>query len=287
MSTFKISPNVNYVIRPPKKSFCIFLEVDTNFPLSLIANDGIENLKKVGFDIFFLLPTVLNPAVKKINPLKFCTLYEGLGFKVIDSKESLVRSMFQTGEYIALLENGYVGISYERLSTIEKLTLEELTTLFNKFVTISTSTISSPVLKIERRGSEELWEDYKADFWDDEEMEVEIKLPEIDYMTGAIIPIADIDSPIEVEENRAHCTHTSYTTLPYLQANYFPKLWKVIEEKGDEGMKWWSSWFTSDDPKEFLASAISHFELPHLDQEPLTLALNPTSGAKTKKKNGK
>lgn len=285
MSTFKILPNVNYIIRKPKRSFCVFLEVDVDFPLSPLANEGLENLKKVGFDVFFLFPTVLNPAVKKINPLKFTTLYEGVGFKVIDG-EALVHSVFQTGEYIATLTEGYVGVSYERLSTIGGLTLEELTTLFNKFITISSSSIASPVLKIQRREPEELWEDYKADFWDEGEMEVEIKLPEIDYLTGAVIPVPDLVFPMEVDKYRSGCTHTSQTILPYLQTGYFTKLWKIIDET-EGGMGWYMTWATSEDPKEFLSSAISHFELPHLDQDPLTLSLNPTSGTKTKKKDEK
>lgn len=287
MNTFRILPDVDYIIKKPERKFCVVIGVDVDFPLSNAPDEGLEDLKKAGFDLFFLFfPQTLNPSIRKINPLKFVSLYEGIGFRIADSK-SVVHSFFEVGEYMATLKDTYVGVSYELLSTIGGFDPEEYTTLQNKYIAISTSPIYSPVLKVERRSPEELWEDYKEEIWPEEiEGEVELELPKIDYLTGAFVPSLPTQYPQEVDEDRRYATHKSPTLFPYLQLDLFSKLREKID-KTERGMEWWLTWGTSHDPKEFISSGISWFNLPHLNQDVLTLDLNPPKEVKTRKKNGK
>lgn len=287
MSTFKILPDTEYIIKPPSKKFCVVVGVDIDFPLTHASDEGLENLKKAGFDLFFLFfPQTLNPSIRKINPLKFTSLYEGFGFKIVDSK-SIAHSFFETGEYLATLTNGFVGVTYELLSTIGTLYPEDFTTLQNKYIAISTSQIYSPVLKVERRGPEELWGDYKAEIWPEEESEIEIEIPQVDYFTGAIIPNTPFSLPMEVDNSRGQCTHTSKTIFPYLPVDFFTKFREAIN-KTDGGEEWWMTWNTSHNPKEFISSGISHSSYSVLNQDTLTLDLNPPKEVvKPKRKNAK
>lgn len=280
MSTFKILPDTEYIIKKPTKKFCIVVEVDSDFPLSADIHTGLENLKKSGFDIYFLFPMPQEfPAVKKINLLKFTSLYEAVGFTIIDRK-SLAQEFIEIGKYFAETGIGFIGVSFARLSTIGSLKPEEIITWKDKFIAISTSGISSPVLSIVRRSPEDLWKDYKNEDWNDEEEEVEseiIKPRLIDYFTGAELtpPIYSIQT--EVLTERSYATHTSYTILPYFPSYFFNKFWDTLGDK-DMGIKWWNSWVNSSDPIELISSGIIFLDLPILSQDTLTLDLNKSIG---------
>lgn len=276
MNTFKILPDTEYIIKKPTGNFCVVIEVNMDFPLSVEIHMGLENLKKAGFNIFFLFSSPQEfPAVKKINLLKFTSLYEAIGFTVIE-KKSLAQEFIEIGKYFAETGIGFRGISFLQLSRIGSIKLEDLITWRDKFIAISTSGISSPVLNIVRRSPEELWEDYRDEDWDKEEDEVEsevIKPRFIDYFTGVEISPTMYSIQSEVTTERSYATHTSLTILPYFPSNFFGKFWDTIGDK-DMGMEWWRSWVNSSDPIELISSGIVFFELPLLSQNTFTLDLS-------------
>lgn len=264
-----VKPEEIYIIRKPKHSFLAIIEVDdVDFPLTAEISSVLEGMKKEGLDLFFMFRSGIQS--RGINPSKFTALQEGIGFMFLDSL-SPAHSIINIGEYIEETVKGYVGITYALLSEIENIKPEEIKETIGRFITYGTS-LTKPVIEIERREQEDLYHSY----FSEPVSTVEEK------KTGAFLGLLKEtveNTGFEMLGSGSWETHTSKTKLPYFPVSFFRKVREIAEEDG-----WYSSWDNCYSPINLLCSAIKEFDLEFLDRSPEKLDLNPTDEKKKRRK---
>lgn len=264
-----VKPEEIYIIRKPKHSFLAIIEVDhVDFPLTSEISIVMEEMKKEGLDLFFVFHKEIMS--RYINPSKFTALQEGIGFIVLDSTSS-AHSIINIGEYIEETVKGYVGITYALLSEIENIKPEEIKETVGRFITYGTS-LTKPVIEIERRDQEDLYNSYSS------EPVSTVEEKKSGAFLGLLKETVE-NTGFEMLGSGSWETHTSKTKLPYFPISFFRKVREIAEEDG-----WYSSWDNCYSPINLICSAIKEFDLEFLDRSPEKLDLKPDEKKKRVRK---
>lgn len=255
-----------YIIRHPKKSFLAVIGLDTLPPGEKI-HEGIEEIKKAGFDIFFILREN-ELKEKKINPSKFTALSEGIGFLVINSTNEFALAFLDVYRYIVNTIPGYVGVTWAGENELWEAKPKEIETAGVTWITLGTSG-SLPALEIEKRPREKLYESA---------FDNEILVDEKKSMFGDNYE----EWAWEMLGNGSWEIYTSKTLLPYLPHHFFSVLSEAInlasEDIEDAALvqdDWVQTWRECDKPLNLISSAIKQFSLQFLDRSPGKVELNP------------
>lgn len=263
-----IKPEEIYIIRRPTKAFLAIIGLSILPPTKEVF-EALEEIKNSGFDLFFVLGEQ-EVKEQKINPSKFTSLSEGIGFMVYNSTHGSAHSFLDVYRYVTETIPKYVGVTWAGDRELGKAKPEEIRAAGKTWITLGTSG-SLPALEIEKRDREELYNEAQED-----EVLVEEE-------RGFFGKVNFEEWGWEMLGEGSWNVYTSKTILPYLPKTFYPILSKAIGEKDEEVEfpamiqdDWKETWRESNEPLNLLASAIRQFGLEYMDRSPGKIELNPS-----------
>lgn len=149
--------NEVYVLRQPEKTIMSVIVMDLEYPLTSTAHTYIDRLREISDTCFIF------PSSSGINVKKFTSLYDGNCFIKCKNKDNVLSQVVKSLEYsLEIFEKHYSFLLF-KLSSLVALGEEEFKTLGEHSMKINRSTLLRPILKIERLGSEDIYEYYKEE----------------------------------------------------------------------------------------------------------------------------
>lgn len=255
-----------YILRRPTRAFLAIIGLGIYPPITEVY-EALEEIKKAGFDLFFVMGEQ-EIKEQKINPSKFTSLSEGIGFMVYNSTKGSAHSFLDVYKYVTKTIPKYVGVTWAGEKELRVVKPEEIEAAGKTWITLGTSG-SLPALEIEKRDREELYNEAQED-----EVLVEEE-------RGFFGKVNFEEWGWEMLGEGSWNVYTSNTILPYLPKTFYPILSKAIDEKEEVEIPamiqddWKETWRGSNEPMNLIASAIRQFGLEYLDRSPGKIELNP------------
>lgn len=221
-----------FILHQPKYAVFSVVSVNSSFPLSQKQHLEVDKLREFS-DIFFIFSDKDFPESSKVDKNKFTSLYEGCGW--IDCGENLCETFLKTLQYSLEIFEKHVGFCIINLSDLENTNVEKYS---GKVITMTASTSSSPVLKIDRLDSEEFYNIYTK------------------KNTG----LFKKSNPLE----NMYCSYKSTTNIVYFKrsiAGLLINFWKSSENN-----KYIKS-FEQNDLRYFIASVFKFLTISTLDSD--------------------
>ena len=231
-----------YVINQPKHILSSIIVVGDEFPLTTEIHDDIEKLCEIS-DVLFIYAPKHFTHQEEINFDKFASLYRSCAW--IESRASLGSTLIRLFEY-----DKEVFQCHRSTIIMNSWNLGDIDT--DKIMSILSSTLSKPILKIERLGSEEFYDIYK---WDRSH-------PILRYIT-----------PLKDRLERAFCSYRSTSDLVFLREHTIGTLCKFYNTEDDRFPHDYINSFTEDDIRYLLGSIIRYLDIDDLNMNYKTLRL--------------
>lgn len=137
-----------FVVNQPDHAIMSIVFVGANeYPLSETIHDNLYELSKLS-DIVFIFH---KDGAKGINKDRFCNLYSGCAWT--EASKSIVKSLLFVGEYDRNIFQNHVGyLIFSDIRTIPHISEENK----KKVLSIVSSSVSDPILSLDRLTAEEL-----------------------------------------------------------------------------------------------------------------------------------
>lgn len=215
-----------YILHQPKHSVISIVLVDSEFPIPEPQHESLAKL--LGFsDIFFVFPKNVNGIKKE----KFTSLYEGCGW--VEEGIGLPKTYLQTILYILEIFECHIGFCISRLSDLKTDIIDP-----QKIISLTGSSLRSPVFKTRKLTSSEFYDIYKE--------------------TNSGIFKTKSDS------SNMYASYTSESPILYFKRSNLGTIvdfWRSIEDN-----KYINS-FTLKDPRYFFASVCKFLGIDIIDSD--------------------
>ena len=245
-----VKNNEIYVINQPKSIILSLIVIDLDLVKELPEkiHNALVKLRDYS-DLFF----IFTQDHKKIDKIKFTSLYRGCGF-IISPGNNLGRSIFKIMEYDLEIFNDlkkHLAITISRISDLNDIVNKDLEKL-----TLMTGSIGRPVFRNRILKSEELHDIYTIP----EELK---PVEESKNVFKTIIGMIKHKKEIQLETDGVGMFNTWHSNSPVM---YFPK--PIIEqfvEKDSINFENWVDTFTTSDPRYMFSSLINLMNIKILD----------------------
>ena len=217
-----------YILHQPKHSIISLVLVNKKeFPLTEQEHESLDKLLSFS-DVFFIFPSY----AKGIKKEKFTSLYEGCGW--IEESAGLPETYLHAILYSLEIFECHVGFCISRITDLKpELINPQLT------ITVTASSINSPIFKIRKLTSPEFYDIYK------------------DTNSGIFKSSRD--------NSNMYSSYTSESPILYFKRSNLGDIinfWRAGEDK----IKYINS-FTLADPRYFFASICKFLEVKTIDSE--------------------
>ena len=143
-----------FILHQPKYAIISIVIVNSKLPLSEKQHNQISKLEEFS-DVFFIFSDTVFPESRKINKNKFTSLYEGCGW--INGGNNLCQTFLKSILYSLEIFETHAGFCIINIDDLEDIEVEKYV---SRIRSITASTITSPVFKIERLGPSEFYDIY-------------------------------------------------------------------------------------------------------------------------------
>ena len=225
-----------YVINQPRHITSSIIVLGDVFPLHQEAHNDIEKLCEIS-DVLFIYAPKHFTRQKEINFNKFSSLYKSCAW--IESGACLGSTLLHMIEYdqeIFGCHRNTIILNSDKLGNIDT----------EKLVSLSSSSLSKPILEIERLSSEEFYEIYHED---------EYTNPILNYL-----------KPKKEALERAFCSYRVTSDLAIFREDTLNTIMKFYDNPEDEFPKQYVRTFTEDDVMYMLGSLIKYLGIDYLDR---------------------
>ncbi len=219
------------ILHQPKHSTISLILIDSDkFPISPEEHNAIDKLQEFS-DVFFVFSDHLFPSTKGINKTKFTSLYESCGY--IDGGGELCETYLISILYSLEIFETHIGFCITRISDLGDIKLEDYS---KNIISLTASSISSPVFKTRRLGTDEFYKIYK------------------NSNTGIFKKQED--------SVNMYCSYTSDSKIMYFKRS---SIGIIIDFwKSSENNKYFKS-FSIKDPRYFFASVVKFLTIQKID----------------------
>ena len=138
-----------YILQQPKHSIISIVLVDSVFPIPEPQHESLAKLLEFS-DIFFVFPK----GVKGIEKEKFTSLYEGCGW--VEEGSGLIETYLRAVLYSLEIFECHVGFCMSRLTDLKTDIIDP-----QKIISLTGSSLVSPVFETRKLTSHEFYEIYK------------------------------------------------------------------------------------------------------------------------------
>ena len=143
-----------FVLHQPKYAILSIVLANSKFPLSEKQHNQISKLEEFS-DVFFIFSDTIFPESSRVDKNKFASLYEGCGW--INGGDNLCQTFLKTLLYSLEIFETHVGFCIINMDDLEYTDVENYV---SNIRSITASSSTNPVFKIERLGSEEFYDIY-------------------------------------------------------------------------------------------------------------------------------
>lgn len=224
-----------YVINQPKHLTSTIIVVGDEFPLREEVHNDIEKLCEISDVLFMFAPSRFTHQ-EDINFDKFASLYRSCAW--VESGASLGRTLMYMVDY-----DREIFETHRSTLILNSWDLGDIDT--DKIMSLVSSSISKPIVKIERLKSDEFYEIYK---------EEEYSNPILNYLK----PRTDV-------LEKAFCSYKAISDLVFLRSNTIDTILSFYDNREDDFPKKYVKSFTGDDIKYLLGSLIKYLGLDYFD----------------------
>lgn len=215
-----------YILHQPKHSVISIVLIDSEFPVPQEQHESLGKLLRFS-DLFFVFPK----SVKGIGKEKFTNLYEGCGW--IEEGPGISETYLRTILYSLEIFECHVGFCILRLSDLKLDIIDP-----EKIISITGSSISSPIFKTRKLTSQEFYDIYK------------------ETNTGIFKPSQD--------SFNMYASYTSGSPILYFKRSSIGIIidfWRSSEDNN------YIKSFTFQDPRYFFASVCKFLGISTIDSE--------------------
>lgn len=233
----KINRNMKneiYVLNQPQRSIISLVLVDSQLPLEQTEHEKIDKLRNFS-DVFFIFSDDIFSETKKIEKNKFTSLYEACGY--IDGGSELCEMYLKTILYCLEIFEHHVGFCIIRLSDLKSVDVDRCE---NNIVSLTASSVSSPVFKTRRLTSDEFYDIYKKS------------------NSGNIIFKKQQDT------TNMYCSYTSESNILFIKR---ATLGTIIDFWKSSSPNKYIDSFSITDPRYFFASIMRYLTIKTIDSE--------------------
>lgn len=218
MNKLKHMKDEIYILHQPKHSIISIILVNSEFPIQESQHESLSKLIEFS-DVFFIFPS----SVKGINKEKFTSLYEGCGWIEEDTRlsETYIRSIL----YCLEIFECHIGFCISRISDLKPEIIDS-----QKIISLTGSSLGSPIFKIRKLTSPEFYDIYKE--------------------TNSGIFKSSRDN------SNMYASYTSESPILYFKRSNL----NLIVDFWNENNKYTNS-FTLSDPRYFFASTCKFLEI--------------------------
>lgn len=224
-----------YLINQPKHITSTIIVLGDVFPLPSEEHDDIEKLCEISDVLFIFAPNHFTHQ-KDINFDKFASLYRSCAW--IESGASLGSTLIKLVEYdkeIFSCHRSTVIMNSNHLGNTDT----------ERIMSLVSSSISKPVMKVERLRSEEFYDIYKEDSYSS--------------------PILKYLSPKRDSLEKAFCSYRAVSDLVFFRESTLDNILNFYNSPNDDFPKKYIESFTGGDIMYLLGSLIKYLGIDYLD----------------------